>query len=145
AATTGSFASAGAIPVGDHLDQLLADPRIASPDRIVRLVKPDSFMVLVSWIPMNAENASSLEFLAATLQDVYQRPVVIAEGPHYLHASGQMYKGGPGTGVFLIVSQEAEQDLPIPGAAYSLRQLYRALFGGDLDVMLSMGKNLASL
>ena len=129
----------------DYLKSLLADPRIRSIDKLPELITPKSFIVLKSWAPMTKENIASLENLASRFEEFYQRPVVIAEGPHYLHASGQLYKGGPNTGVYVLLSQETDADLEIPGANYSLKQLYRAAFGGDTEVMLSIGRPLVRL
>ena len=129
----------------NHMAQLLADPGIADAQHMPELVDPDSYIVILAWSPMNAETTASLERLAQSFEEYYQRPVVIAEGPHYLHASGQLYKGGPDKGVYVIVTQDLHDDLVIPGANYSLRQLYRAGFGGDIEVMLRLHKKLVKL
>ena len=44
-------------------------------------------------------------------------PTMLGYGPRYLHSTGQLHKGGPNNGVFLIVTAEPAEDLPIPRAS----------------------------
>jgi len=146
-AATATGAAAGKNSSGDTLSlhKHLSDPRMKGPEQLPELIKAHSFIVLSSWAPMTAENIEKLESFAADFEQRYQRPVVIAEGPHYLHASGQLYKGGPAGGIYLLLIQDTAEDLPIPGASYSLKQLYCAAASGDCEVMLSLGKPLLKL
>ena len=132
-------------PNHSQLATTLDDVRFGSADDLPSLVGPNSFIVLISWAPVTIENLSALETLAGDLQDTYGRPVVIAEGPHYLHASGQLYKGGPDSGVYILLTQESEGDINIPEADYTLKQLYEASLVGDLEVMLSLKRPLIRL
>ena len=52
-------------------------------------------------------------------------------GPRYLHSTGQLHKGGPNTGVFILFTAEAAADLPIPGQPYDFATLQRAQALGD--------------
>ena len=40
-------------------------------------------------------------------------------GPRFLHSTGQAYKGGPNTGVFLQITCDDAVDLPVPGRRYT--------------------------
>jgi hypothetical protein len=53
-------------------------------------------------------------------------------GPRFLHSTGQLHKGGPGTGVFVQVVGDDEPDVPIPGAGYGFSTLIHAQADGDL-------------
>jgi len=138
-------ASASNASNGFNLKESLSDPRMQSADHLPTLIAPDSYIVLSSWVPMTDKNIEILENLAADFEERYQRPTVIAEGPHYLHASGQLYKGGPSGGIHILLAQDVAEDLPIPRADYSLKQLYCAAARGDCEVLLSMGKPLVKL
>jgi len=48
-------------------------------------------------------------------------------GPRYLHSTGQLHKGGPNTGVFVLISATPREDLPIPGEAQTSAALIRGL------------------
>jgi len=136
-----SAATGNSLSLRNHLN----DPRMKKSEQLPELIEPRSFVVLQSWAPMTAENSEKLENFAADFEQRHKRPVVIAEGPHYLHASGQLYKGGPEGGIYILLIQETAEDLSIPGENYSLKQLYCAAAIGDYEVMLSLGKPLIKL
>jgi hypothetical protein len=57
-------------------------------------------------------------------------------GPRFLHSTGQAYKGGPNTGVFLQVTCDDARDLPVPGAKYSFGTVKAAQARGDFQVLV---------
>jgi len=144
-ATRTALAQITADPKHEQVAAVLDDTRFGGADDLPGLVGAKSFIALISWAPVTIENLSSLEALAGSLQDHFGRPVVIAEGPHYLHASGQLYKGGPDSGVYALLTQESKSDIEIPGADYTLKQLYQASLIGDLEVMLSLKRPVVKL
>jgi len=56
-------------------------------------------------------------------------------GPRFLHSTGQDYKGGPNTGVFLQITADHAQDVVIPGAKYTFGVVITAQAAGDLTVL----------
>jgi glucose-6-phosphate isomerase len=67
-------------------------------------------------------------------------PVLHGYGPRYLHSSGQLHKGGPRRGLFLLVTHAPAADLPIPGAAFGFGGLEAAQARGDLEALEARGK-----
>src|SRR5439155_5425231 len=63
-----------------------------------------------------------------------------AYGPRYLHSSGQLHKGGPNTGVFVLLSATAGEDLPIPGEPFSFGTLELAQALGDFASLDATGR-----
>ena len=61
-------------------------------------------------------------------------------GPRYLHSTGQLHKGGPDNGVFILVTAEASQDLPIPGEPFSFFVLEMAQAAGDFQSLDRAGR-----
>jgi hypothetical protein len=61
-------------------------------------------------------------------------------GPRFLHSTGQDYKGGPNTGVFLQITADHARDVDIPGARYSFGIVIDAQAAGDLAVLESRGR-----
>ena len=61
-------------------------------------------------------------------------------GPRYLHSTGQLHKGGPNTGVFVLVSATPRVDLPIPGEPFSFGVLERAQALGDFTSLDATGR-----
>jgi glucose-6-phosphate isomerase len=61
-------------------------------------------------------------------------------GPRYLHSTGQLHKGGPNTGLFVVLTPEPRQDLPIPGHAFSFGTLEAAQALGDFQSLSRTGR-----
>jgi hypothetical protein len=61
-------------------------------------------------------------------------------GPRYLHSTGQLHKGGPNSGVFVIVTAEPADDLPIPGQPFTFGVLEMAQAIGDFRSLDATGR-----
>ncbi|MDR3053199.1 MAG: hypothetical protein LBU48_05005 [Coriobacteriales bacterium] len=61
-------------------------------------------------------------------------------GPRYLHSTGQLHKGGPNTGVFLLLSADEDNDIAIPGERFTLGELAVAQAQGDFMALASRGR-----
>jgi transaldolase/glucose-6-phosphate isomerase len=101
-------------------------------------LRPGDYLTLQAYLPRD-------EGLHARLSDVRRRMMArygvatsLQFGPRYLHSTGQVHKGGPNSGVFLQIVDPVEQDMPIPGQAYSFGTLMRAQADGDL---MALGEN----
>jgi len=61
-------------------------------------------------------------------------------GPRYLHSTGQLFKGGPPTGRFVVFTAESPLDLEIPGEPYTFGTLLRAQALGDVQALRAGGR-----
>ena len=61
-------------------------------------------------------------------------------GPRFLHSTGQAYKGGPNSGVFLQITCNDAVDLPVPGRKYTFGLVKSAQARGDFDVLAQRGR-----
>jgi transaldolase/glucose-6-phosphate isomerase len=61
-------------------------------------------------------------------------------GPRFLHSTGQAYKGGPNSGVFLQITADDAQDLAVPGERYTFSTVKAAQARGDFDVLAARGR-----
>jgi transaldolase/glucose-6-phosphate isomerase len=102
------------------------------------LREQDGYLALLPFIGINANRKAIFRRLRDQLVSALGIPVLTAPGPRYLHGLGQMFKGGPPKGLFLLITTEPAKDLPIPGASYSFGQLQMALALGDFD---SLGRH----
>ena len=66
-------------------------------------------------------------------------------GPRYLHSTGQLQKGGPNCGVFLILSADELKDIPLKEEAESLGSLAKAQASGDLVTLAGRGRRCVHL
>jgi glucose-6-phosphate isomerase len=80
-----------------------------------------------------------------TLAHQVRRPVTFGWGPRFLHSTGQFHKGGPAEGVYLQITAEPEQDLPVPGREYTFGRLIAAQSAGDATVLAEHGRPVLRL
>lgn len=80
-----------------------------------------------------------------TLAHQVRRPVTFGWGPRFLHSTGQFHKGGPAEGVYLQITAEPEQDLPVPGKEYTFGRLIAAQSAGDATVLAEHGRPVLRL
>jgi transaldolase/glucose-6-phosphate isomerase len=98
------------------------------------------YLALLAYIDRNPEHIAVLQGLRIKLRDRKRLATVAEFGPRFLHSTGQAYKGGPNTGVFLQITADPEQDLPIPGRAFSFGVVVAAEAQGDFSVLAERGR-----
>src|SRR5467141_1305798 len=101
---------------------------------LARLGAGDYF-ALLGYVEMNAEHESLLQSLRMTVRDRKHVATCLGFGPRFLHSTGQAYKGGPNSGVFLQITCDDAQDLPIPGQKYTFGVVKSAQARGDFQVL----------
>jgi transaldolase/glucose-6-phosphate isomerase len=104
------------------------------------LKHPDGYLAILAFVGHNSAQQTTLRFLREQLASKLGIPVLLSFGPRYLHYFGQVYKGGPSKGLFLMLTGEPDQDIAIPGAGYSFRQLHLSLALGDFESLASRKK-----
>jgi len=101
---------------------------------LARLGAGDYF-ALLAYIEMNAEHEALLQALRLNVRDHEHVSTVLGFGPRFLHSTGQAYKGGPNSGVFLQVTCDDAHDLPVPGQKYTFGVVKAAQARGDFQVL----------
>ena len=76
------------------------------------------------------------------VRDRWKVATTVGFGPRYLHSTGQAHKGGPNSGVFLMITCEDAEDLPVPGQRYSFGTIKRLQARGDFEVLASRGRRV---
>ncbi len=99
-----------------------------------RLSAGDYFAVL-GFIPMNSSTTAALGRIRARVLHKTRVATCVGFGPRFLHSTGQAYKGGPNSGVFLQITCDDAQDLPVPEQRYSFGVVKTAQARGDFDVL----------
>jgi transaldolase/glucose-6-phosphate isomerase len=99
-----------------------------------RLGAGDYFAVL-GYIEMNPEHETVLQDLRLAVRDRKHVATVLGFGPRFLHSTGQAYKGGPNSGVFLQITCDDAQDLQVPGQKYTFGIVKAAQARGDFQVL----------
>ena len=98
-------------------------------------IKAGDYFAVLAYIEMNAEHESLLQKLRMAVRDRKHVATCLGFGPRFLHSTGQAYKGGPNSGVFLQITCDEAQDLPVPGQKYTFGVVKAAQARGDFQVL----------
>ena len=104
-----------------------------------RLGKGDYFGLL-AYVQMNANHEEALQAPRHRVRDGKKVATCLGFGPRFLHSTGQAYKGGPNSGVFLQVTCDDARDLPVPGSKYTFGIVKAAQARGDFQVLSERGR-----
>ncbi len=103
-------------------------------------IKAGDYFAVLGYIQMNAEHEQSLQALRHAVRDKKHVATCLGFGPRFLHSTGQAYKGGPNSGVFLQVTCEDSVQLPVPGQKYTFGVVKAAQARGDFQVLAERGR-----
>ncbi len=103
-------------------------------------IKAGDYFAVLGYIQMNAEHEQSLQALRHAVRDRKRVATCLGFGPRFLHSTGQAYKGGPNSGVFLQVTCDDSVELPVPGQKYTFGVVKAAQARGDFQVLADRGR-----
>jgi transaldolase/glucose-6-phosphate isomerase len=95
---------------------------------------------LLAYIDRNQAHDGQLQAMRMAIRDARRVATIVGFGPRFLHSTGQAYKGGPNSGVFLQVTGDDAADLPVPGRRYSFGVVKAAQARGDFQVLAEQGR-----
>jgi transaldolase / glucose-6-phosphate isomerase len=98
-------------------------------------IQAGDYFALLAYVEMNDPHQEQLQAIRQAVRDAKQVATCLGFGPRFLHSTGQAYKGGPNTGVFLQITCDATVDLPVPGQKYSFGVVKAAQARGDFQVL----------
>ncbi len=103
-------------------------------------LKPGDYFALLAYLEMNAANEAALQFARHAVRDRKRVATCLGFGPRFLHSTGQAYKGGPDSGVFLQITCDDAIDLPVPAQTYTFGIVKAAQARGDFEVLAERGR-----
>ena len=98
-------------------------------------LKDGDYFALLAYIEMNEAHERVLQEIRQCVRDIRRVATCLEFGPRFLHSTGQAYKGGPNTGVFLQITCDDAVDLPVPGRKYTFGVVKAAQARGDFEVL----------
>ena len=104
-----------------------------------RIGTGDYFAVL-GYIQMNEDHEKHLQAIRHAVRDNKHVATCLGFGPRFLHSTGQAYKGGPNSGVFLQVTCDDALNLPVPEQKYTFGVVKAAQARGDFQVLAERGR-----
>ena len=106
---------------------------------LARIGAGDYFAVL-GYVEMNEKHEAQLQQIRHAVRDTKKVATCLGFGPRFLHSTGQAYKGGPNSGVFLQITCENASDVQVPGAKYTFGVVKAAQARGDFQVLADRGR-----
>ena len=108
----------------------------------LRMRKPNDAVVLLSFLPRTPSLDERVLKLRASIAARLGCPTAAGFGPRYLHSTGQLYKGGPDVGLFLLLTSDEREDLAIPEEPFTFGVLKHAQAVGDFQAMQQRGRRI---
>jgi transaldolase / glucose-6-phosphate isomerase len=106
----------------------------------VNRLKTGDYFGMLGYITMNEVNEAALQKSRHAVRDTKKVATVLGFGPRFLHSTGQAYKGGPNSGVFLQITCDDAVDLPVPDQKYTFSVVKAAQARGDFAVLAERGR-----
>jgi glucose-6-phosphate isomerase len=103
------------------------------------------YVALMAYIAPSAGNTAALQSLRVRFRDSLRLATTLGYGPRFLHSTGQLHKGGTNNGLFIQITADDAQDLPIPEEPYSFSILKQAQALGDLHSLESKQRRVVRL
>ncbi|MBZ5556785.1 MAG: hypothetical protein LAO77_05860 [Acidobacteriia bacterium] len=110
------------------------------PEAVLSLLHAGDYVALLAYLGPDDAIERSLHAFRSGVRDRTRVATMFGYGPRYLHSTGQLHKGGPNTGVFVLISATPVEDLPIPGEQFSFGTLERAQALGDFASLDQTGR-----
>jgi transaldolase / glucose-6-phosphate isomerase len=103
-------------------------------------LRAGDYVALLAYLERSAAHTRILTAIRTRIRDRTRAATCLGYGPRFQHSTGQAFKGGPNSGVFLQITGSDPSDLYVPGHAYSFGVVKAAQARGDLDVLLERGR-----
>jgi transaldolase/glucose-6-phosphate isomerase len=100
-------------------------------------ISAGDYFGLLAYLPMLPAHERALGRIRSRVLAHTGAATCVGFGPRFLHSTGQAYKGGPSSGVFLQITCEDAHDLPVPGQRYGFGVVKAAQARGDFEVLVS--------
>ena len=100
------------------------------------------YLAILDYLPAESGRHAVIERLRGALRQRSHIATTYGIGPRYLHSTGQYHKGGPNTGLFLLITAADASATPVPGTDYTFSTLKHAQALGDFDALVAAGRDV---
>jgi hypothetical protein len=119
-----------------------AAPATLSPAELKAAARPGDYLALLAYLPPRPALESALQRVRRSWGQALGVVTTAGFGPRYLHSTGQLHKGGPNTGLFVVVTADPASDIAIPEMQTTFGRLERAQANGDVRALLGRGRRV---
>jgi transaldolase / glucose-6-phosphate isomerase len=106
------------------------------------LARPGDYFATMAYVAPSPMIEREVADIRRTVLERLHIATTFGYGPRFLHSTGQLHKGGPNTGLFLQITQDHRDKIPIPGAPYDFGILNEAQYLGDFESLESHGRRV---
>jgi hypothetical protein len=110
---------------------------------LIGSLRERDYLAVLSYLPPASATQEVIDELRAAVRSRGGYATTSGLGPRYLHSTGQYHKGGPDTGVFLMITADDRTSTQIPDAPYTFSTLKRAQALGDQQALAAHGRRVA--
>jgi transaldolase / glucose-6-phosphate isomerase len=103
-------------------------------------MRAGDYFALLGYVQMNDVNEQQMQAIRTLVLERKKVATCLGFGPRFLHSTGQAYKGGPNSGVFLQITCDDAHDVPVPGQKYTFGVVKAAQARGDFQVLAERGR-----
>ena len=114
-----------------------------APDALRRAARRGDYLAILAYLRPTPEVAARLQEVRSTWARALGCATTLGFGPRYLHSTGQLHKGGPNTGLFLVVTADDAEDAAVPEMGTTFGRLKGAQARGDIRALLARGRRVA--
>jgi hypothetical protein len=100
------------------------------------------YFAQLAYVERNEQHRDVLQNIRVLIRDRKRVATCLGFGPRFLHSTGQVYKGGPNTGVFLQITCDDPADLQVPEQKYTFGVVKAAQARGDFAVLAERGRRI---
>ena len=105
-------------------------------------IREGDYCALLAYVERNQRHRDALQDIRVLIRDRKRVATCLGFGPRFLHSTGQAYKGGPNTGVFLQITCDDPADLQVPGQRYTFGVVKAAEARGDFEVLAARDRRV---
>lgn len=116
--------------------------RLVRPEAAERLGANSVHLTLLAYLTEQPDIDQQLHMIRGLVRDRLHIATTVGYGPRCLHSTGQFHKGGPNTGLFLLITDDEAVDAPIPDRPYTFDVFKRAQALGDLESLRRHGRRV---
>jgi transaldolase/glucose-6-phosphate isomerase len=120
-----------------------------TPRSVVRSVldglMPGDYLALLPYFHRTDTRHHTLQKLRSAIRARHGVATTLGYGPRYLHSTGQLHKGGPARGAYLVFTADSDEDVPIPGEEFDFATLLRAQALGDFRALSERGRRVVRI
>jgi hypothetical protein len=107
--------------------------------------KPGNYVALLAYLPEDEPTDRALTEIRTLMRDRLKVATTVGYGPRYLHSTGQLHKGGPDGGLFLLLTADHGMHLDVPGQPYTFGVFQQAQALGDFEALRRHGRRVLRL